>query len=137
MPRASLTRSVRFRATHHYHRVDWTPAENRRVFGATADPHQHEYRLDVTVAAEPDPVTGFLVDLAGLDRAIEQVVGPLRDRNLADAIPDARSGRMLTSTERLAEWFFGQLAHRVPAPARLERIRVAESDDLAAEFRAD
>jgi 6-pyruvoyltetrahydropterin/6-carboxytetrahydropterin synthase len=134
MPRASLTRSVRFRAVHHYHRSDWTDAENRRAFGTTADPHEHEYRLEVTVGGELDPQVGFVVDLAGLDREIEEVVGPLRGGDLNGLIPEARAGRLQTSTEGLAAWFFGQLEPRISAPARLERIRVAESDDLAAEF---
>jgi 6-pyruvoyltetrahydropterin/6-carboxytetrahydropterin synthase len=129
-----LTRSVRFRAAHHYHRRDWTEAENGRVFGATANPHEHEYRLDVTVGGELDPAVGFVVDLTGLDRAIEEVVGPLRGGDLTRLIPEARAGRLQTSTEGLAAWFFGQLEPRIPPPARLERIRVAESDDLAAEF---
>jgi 6-pyruvoyltetrahydropterin/6-carboxytetrahydropterin synthase len=137
MPRASLTRSVRFRATHQYQRRDWTAAENRSRFGETSDPHEHEYRLDVTVWGQPDPATGFLVDLAGLDQAIEDVVAPLRGRNLTDAISEAREGRLLTSTEGLAAWFFAQLEGRIPRPALLERVRVAESDELAAEFGAD
>jgi len=33
-------------------------------------------------------------------------------------------------------WFFGQLESRLRGPARLQRIRVAESDALAAEFPA-
>jgi 6-pyruvoyltetrahydropterin/6-carboxytetrahydropterin synthase len=136
MPGASLTRSLRFRAAHHYRRSDWTEAENRRVFGANVEAHEHDWTLAVTVRGEVNPATGFLVDLEALDLAIEEVVGPLRGQNLTDAIPDAREGTLLPSTESLAAWFFRQLEPRIPAPAHLQRIRVAESDALAADFPA-
>jgi 6-pyruvoyltetrahydropterin/6-carboxytetrahydropterin synthase len=136
MAAASLIRSVRFRATHHYWRRDWSDAENRRVFGVNVEPHEHEYLLQVTVSGEIDDGTGFLVDLAMLDRAIEEVLGPLRGNNLAEAIPEAAGGPLLPSTESLARWFFHELGTRIPPPGRLQRIRVAESDVLAAEFPA-
>jgi 6-pyruvoyltetrahydropterin/6-carboxytetrahydropterin synthase len=133
---ATLTRAVRFRAAHHYRQLAWSEAENRRVFGTNVEPHEHDYTLEVTVRGEVDAATGFLVDLAVLDAAIEDVVGPLRGRDLVEAIPEAAEGRLLPSTESLALWFFGQLERRLPGPARLHRIRVAESDRLAAEFPA-
>lgn len=134
MARASLIRTVRFRAAHHYRRREWTEEENRRVFGSSVEPHEHEYALEVTVTGDVDPSTGFLVDLPSLDDVLEQAVGPLRGRDLVEAIPEAREGRMLTSTENLAGWFFGRLRDRIPGSARLERVRVAESAGLAAEF---
>lgn len=133
---ASLIRSVRFRAAHHYRRPGWSEAENRDVFGPNVDAHEHEYTLEVVVRGEVDVATGFLVDLGGLDRAIEEVVAPLRGRNLVDAIPEAAQGLLMPSTESLAGWFFGKLEGRIPGSARLHRVRVAESDTLAAEFPA-
>ena len=136
MAQASLTRSVRFRAAHHYRRPDWTAEQNRRAYGRSVEPHEHEYTLDVTVQGDLDPGAGFLVDLDALDRVIEEVVEPLRGRNLVDAIDEARQGRLLPSTEGLARWFFIRLETKIPGAAVLRRIRVAESDALAAEFPA-
>jgi 6-pyruvoyltetrahydropterin/6-carboxytetrahydropterin synthase len=137
MSQASLTRSIRFRAAHHYWREDWTEEENERAFGENVNPHEHEYTLAVTVRGHIDEETGFMVDLGDLDRAIEAVVAPLRGGNLAETIAAAREGRLRPSTESLARWFFGQLGPRIPRPARLLRVRVAESEDLAAEFPAE
>jgi 6-pyruvoyltetrahydropterin/6-carboxytetrahydropterin synthase len=100
------------------------------------EPHEHEYTLDVTVQGDLDPGAGLLVDLDALDRVIEEVVEPLRGRNLVDAIDEARQGRLLPSTEGLARWFFIRLETKIPGAAVLRRIRVAESDALAAEFPA-
>ena len=132
----SLIRSVRFRAVHHYRRRDWTDAENQLVFGPNVEPHEHEYTIEVTVHGEVDEATGFLVDLSALDRAMDEVVAPLRGRNLVDAIPEAARGQLMPSTESLARWFFGMLEGRMPGSARLRRVRVAESSTLAAEFPA-
>jgi 6-pyruvoyltetrahydropterin/6-carboxytetrahydropterin synthase len=136
MPTASLTRTLRFSASHHYWRTDWSDAENRRVFGENVHPHEHEYGLEVTVAGEVDDRTGFVVDLGGLDQAMEALVAPLRGRDLLEAIPGPVGG-MMPSTENLARWFFDQLERRVPAPARLMGVRVSESDTLASEVRRD
>jgi 6-pyruvoyltetrahydropterin/6-carboxytetrahydropterin synthase len=134
MASASLIRTVRFRAAHHYRNPDWTEAENRKAFGENVFPHEHEYGVQVTVSGEPDPGTGFLVDLGVLDAALEEVIGPLRGSNLAESIEEARDGGLRPSTENLARWFFGRLQRRIPSPARLVKVRVSESDTLSAEF---
>jgi 6-pyruvoyltetrahydropterin/6-carboxytetrahydropterin synthase len=134
MPESSLIRSIRFRAAHHYRRPDWTEAQNRRAFGDNVESHEHEYVLELAVRGAVDPDTGFLVDLAALDQAIDEVVAPLRGRDLTEAIAEARGGAMLPSTENLARWLFRQLEGRIPGGARLYRVRLAESETLAAEF---
>ena len=134
MSPASLSRTARFRAAHRYYRSEWSAARNRQVFGEGTVPHEHEYGVEITVAGQPDPETGFLVDLAKLDEALEELLGPLRGSNLSESIPEVRAGAMTTSTESLARWFFERLQPRVPPPARLVRVRISESDTLAAEF---
>lgn len=129
----SLTRSLRFRAAHHYGRMEWSAAENRRAFGENVTPHEHDYGIEVTVSGLVDPHTGFLVDLIALDGALEAVIGPLRGRNLAEVVPEVRDG-MMPSTENLARWFFERLEPSVPPPAQLMRVRLSESDTLWAEF---
>jgi len=54
-----LTRKIEFAASHVYHNPTLSPSENKRIFGKCNNPHGHghNYRLEVTVAGEPDPVT--------------------------------------------------------------------------------
>jgi len=136
MASPSLIRTYRFRARHHYRRPEWTEEENRRAFGAWVEPHGHDYVVEVEVAGPLDEETGFVVDLGALDELLEEVLGGLDGGDLNEAIPEVREGRMIPSTEALARWLYHFLAGRIPAPARLERVRVAESDALASEFRA-
>ena len=132
--RTDLIRTVSFNARHHYRIPEWSDERNREAFGETAEPHEHGYRLEVTVTGEPAPRTGFVVDLPALDRALEEVVGPLRDRSLNEAVPAFRDGAVLPSTENLAAWFFRELQDRLPEGAELVRVRIYENDDLAAAY---
>jgi 6-pyruvoyltetrahydropterin/6-carboxytetrahydropterin synthase len=133
--RAELERSVTFRASHRYRRPERSEAEDRATFGDLVDSHPHDYRLTVRVAGPMDPRTGFVTDLPALDRALEAVVGPLRDGDLnALVFPE---GEHLPSCEALARWFHRELKDRIPPPGILVQVRLAESEDLAALFPAE
>ena len=68
--RLSLTRTVGFRASHRFHKPEWTAEENRARFGAVGEApgHAHDYRFSVTVSGPLDPGTDTIVDLVALDR---------------------------------------------------------------------
>ena len=96
-----LTRRATFSASHYYWNPAWTAAQNEQVFGrcANRNGHGHNYTLEVTVAGEPDPVTGFVVDLKWLKDAIEREVLVAYDhcdsrsaRRLARSGPPSRPG---------------------------------------------
>jgi 6-pyruvoyltetrahydropterin/6-carboxytetrahydropterin synthase len=131
----TLIRSIRFPATHHYHRREWDEARNREAFGPTADPHDHDYELTVEVAGEPDADTGFVTDLTELDALLEGLVSPLRGADLNRVIPEVAEGRAQPSTEFLAMWIWDRIAPALPSSVRLRAVRVAESPDLAGEVR--
>jgi len=134
MGEAALVRTVRFRARHRYWRPEWTEGENRRVFGDSAESHGHDYAVHVTLHGPIDEQTGFLVDLAALDQLLGDVMRPLDETDLDRVIPEAHEGVMIPSTENLARWFWERLAPRIPGSASLVRVRVEESDTLAAEY---
>lgn len=134
MEEASLVRTVRFHASHRYGRPEWRDERNRRVFGASTESHAHDWTLEVTVRGPVDEDTGFVVDLAALDERLEELVGTVDGRDLNRSIPEVREGRMMPTTESLARWFWRRLASEIPGSARLVRVRVAESDTLAAEY---
>src|SRR5260370_26295657 len=71
-----LTRKIEFAASHLYHNPDFSPEENRRIFGKcnSQHGHGHNYTLEVTVAGEPDPVTGMVLDLKDLKEILEREV---------------------------------------------------------------
>lgn len=136
MDEARLIRTVRFRAVHHYRKTAWSEEQNRRVFGAQADSHAHDWRVEVHVAGPMDPATGWCVDLAALDARLAAVTAGWDGGDLNERIPETARGEMTPSTENLARWLHRRLADALPAPSRLLEVRVHESDALGSAFPA-
>jgi 6-pyruvoyltetrahydropterin/6-carboxytetrahydropterin synthase len=138
-----LERRYRFSASHLYRRPEWDEEANRLVFGRCANlpGHGHNYRLYVTVTGEVDPVTGFLVDLAELDRLVdEQVVQAVDHQHLNSAVAEFRweGGRpgKIPSSENLVAWIRDRLESALAPGVTLVKLRVEEDEDLAAEWSA-
>ncbi|MGA2436800.1 MAG: 6-carboxytetrahydropterin synthase, partial [Bryobacteraceae bacterium] len=57
-----ITRRVEFSASHVCSRPDLSEEENRALYGDAArrHGHGHNYAVEVTLAGEPDPVTGMV-----------------------------------------------------------------------------
>ncbi len=133
-----LHRVYRFSASHLYRRPDWSEEDNLLHFGKCArlPGHGHNYRLTVSVAGEVDPATGFVVDLGLLDRLVsERVIQPLDHTHLNESVPEFAPGGEIPSSENLVIWIRKRLEAVLPAGCRLSGIRVAEDDDLAAEWQ--
>jgi 6-pyruvoyltetrahydropterin/6-carboxytetrahydropterin synthase len=73
---ATLTVKTHFSAAHRLAIPSLSFEENQEIYGKCARPHGHghNYHLEVTVAGEIDPRTGMLVDLAALQRVIDEYV---------------------------------------------------------------
>ncbi len=132
-----LERRYRFSASHLYRRPEWSEEENRARFGRCANlpGHGHNYRLYVQVAGEPDPTSGFLVDLAFLDRLVTTRVLDLLDhQHLNAALPEFAEGAQIPSSENLITWIHRELAPHMPEGVELVALRLEEDEDLAAEW---
>jgi 6-pyruvoyltetrahydropterin/6-carboxytetrahydropterin synthase len=137
MPLA-LERTYRFSAAHRYHRPEWSDEENFRRFGACSyEPgHGHNYRLTIEVRGEIDPLTGFVVDLVELDRAVrEVVVEPLDHRHINHAVAEFGPGGAVPTSESLVLWIRDRLRPALPSRVELIGVRLAEDDDLSAVWR--
>ena len=76
MPRVSVYRKEHFNAAHRLNNPDWDEARNAAVFGKCNRPnyHGHNYELVVKLTGEPDPATGFVIDLKILSDLIQDKV---------------------------------------------------------------
>jgi 6-pyruvoyltetrahydropterin/6-carboxytetrahydropterin synthase len=76
MPLVYVTRHLHFNAAHRLHSDLLTAEENAATYGACNNPlgHGHNYELEVTIAGEPDPVTGMAIDLKELKEIVEREV---------------------------------------------------------------
>jgi 6-pyruvoyltetrahydropterin/6-carboxytetrahydropterin synthase len=129
VPIAHLTRKISFAAAHRYFRPEWSDAENRRAFGACANPHGHghNYLLEVTVAGAIDEHTGFSVDIVVLDALLaREVTQALDHQHLNHAIPAFAEGGLIPTSENIAAYLWPRLSQGVPGGATLERLRLHE-----------
>jgi len=138
--RATLTRRVTFSAAHRYRRPEWDDAKNRAVFGLCALPnyHGHNFVVDVTVGGPVDPVTGFCADLAVLDNVLQrEVMEPLDHRNLVLDVPEFAEGKLIPTTENVAQWILARVQRALGAQTRVVRVRVAEEPGLWSEVEPE
>lgn len=129
-----LTRKAEFSSSHFYRNPAWSNEENLRRFGKCANPngHGHNYTLEVTVAGEVDPVTGFVVDLKLLkDILEEQVVSVYDHRHLNYEVPEFKD--QIPTTENIAVAIWNRIDGKIPN-AKLKRVRVYEMPDLFADY---
>jgi 6-pyruvoyltetrahydropterin/6-carboxytetrahydropterin synthase len=129
-----LTRKAEFSSAHFYRNPAWTDEQNRVAFGKYGNPagHGHNYTLEVTVAGEVDPVTGFVVDLKLLKDILEtEVVGVYDHRHLNHEVPEFEHTN--PSTENIAVAIWRRLDGKIPN-AKLHRVRVYEMEDLFTDF---
>lgn len=135
-----LTRRATFSASHYYWNPAWSAEKNQQVFGrcANRNGHGHNYTFEVTVAGEPDPVTGFVVDLKWLKDVMERDLISVYDhRHLNLEVPEFAEGKMIPTTENIAiaAWQRLEPSIRAAQGAELSRIRVYETPETFAEFR--
>jgi len=137
---AFLTRRVTFAAAHRYRIPGWSDERNEQVFGLCARPsfHGHSYTCDVTVSGPIDDTTGFLIDLALLDRVLESEVRQRFDhRNINLDVPEFADGRMIPTGENLARFIFERVSTALGGAARVTEVSVAEDATLTTTYRAD
>lgn len=123
-----LTRAIEFSASLRYQRGALSEEENRRRFGSRAHRHGHNYRLEVSVRGEPDPVSGMVLDLKDLNDLVErEIMSRFDHRDLNDDTPYFE--KQIPSPENLATVIAGILRESL-APGTLDRIRLYQDRDL-------
>ena len=128
-----LTRKIEFSASHFYNNPSLSPEENCRIFGKCNNPHGHgyNYTLEVTVAGEPEPVTGMVLDLKELKNILEREVMQRMDhRHLNYEVPELAGQIHTCENIALVIW---QLLEPKTVQGTLYRVRLYESADLFAD----
>jgi len=135
-----LTRRATFSASHYYWNDSWTAEKNEQVFGrcSNRNGHGHNYTLEVTVAGEPNPETGFVIDLKWLKDVIErEVLADWDHRHLNLEV--AEFAKTIPTTENIAMAAWRRLEKGIAngTGARLSKVRVYETADIFAEFAGE
>ena len=128
-----VSRRESFNAAHQLYDPALSDEQNRDVFGKCMNLHGHNYMLDVAVAGEISPETGYVMDLKRLsDLVCKEIIQHVDHRNLNTDVPWL-AGRIPTA-ENLAVAFWDRLEPQMPA-GTLRAVRVWETDKNWAEYR--
>ncbi|MBE36100.1 MAG: 6-pyruvoyl tetrahydrobiopterin synthase [Opitutaceae bacterium] len=129
-----VTRQVHFNSAHRLYNPTKSQAWNKKQYGLCTNPHWHghNYVLEVSVKGEPDPVTGYLIDLGELKRILNTaVVEKVDHRNLNEEVAFLKG--IIPSTENLVIAFWNQIAPRIKH-GQLHCVRLYETPRNYAEF---
>jgi 6-pyruvoyltetrahydropterin/6-carboxytetrahydropterin synthase len=132
----TLTRVYRFAASHRLHSAALSDRENEVLYGKCNHPygHGHDYVLHVTVAGEPDPTTGRIIDVGALDRYVQQHVLGIYDHS--DLNQDVADFIGVPTTENLAIDSDRRLRRAWPfANAVIDRVLIHETGRNSVELR--
>ncbi len=127
-----ITKRVEFSASHVCRNPALSDRENQELFGMAANPHGHghNYVVDVTLAGEPDPVTGMVMDLKRVKEVVNREVLERYDHRFLNHEVEPFN-RMVPTPENIAVDIWRRLK---PHLTSLHSIRVYETDDLFVDY---
>ncbi|KAI5282507.1 6-pyruvoyl tetrahydrobiopterin synthase isoform X2 [Manis pentadactyla] len=132
---ARVTRLVSFSATHRLHSKSLSNQENLRLFGKCNNPngHGHNYKVEVTVHGEIDPVTGMVMNLTDLKKHMEEaIMKPLDHKNLDLDVPYFTD--TVSTTENVAVYIWENLQKLLPVGV-LYKVKVYETDNNSVVYK--
>ncbi len=134
MPTVTVTRRLKFNAAHRVHNPALSDEENSRIFGKCNNlyGHGHNYTLDVSVAGEVDPDTGYVFDLSSLKELVtREVVEVVDHHNLNVDVPFMRD--IIPTAENMIVQFWRILENRIDR-GRLVRLVLWETENNCVEY---
>jgi 6-pyruvoyltetrahydropterin/6-carboxytetrahydropterin synthase len=111
-------------------RRDFSASHQLRLYDGSLEPlHGHNWRVEVTVAAEKLDQIGVVMDFHELQRIVDEIVTPIHNRHLNDLPAFAK---LNPSAENVALHIAQSLASRV----KVQSVQVWETPDCRAAWRA-
>lgn len=132
-----ITKKTDFSAAHTLFNPAFDDAKNAAIYDKCFNPsgHGHNYYMEVTVCGEPDPDTGYLMDLKKLKRIVqEEIIDKVDHKNLNVDV-DFLHG-IIPTVENLAISFWRVLVDKI-SPAKLYKIKLHETNTSFVEYYGD
>ena len=132
-----ITRRETFAAAHRLYKDGLSDKENLEMFGKCSNPnwHGHNYTLEVVVAGEINPTTGFVLDIKHLKEIIHQNVISKVDHKNLNIDTDFMRGLIPTS-ENIVVSIWKQLADKIPG-GKLFSVKLYETENNYFEYRGE
>jgi len=134
-----VTRKAHFNAAHRLHNPGKSDEWNEETFGKCNNPnwHGHNYVIEVTVAGEPNPETGYVIDLGRLKSIInDRILEPCDHKNLNLEVGFLEG--VIPTSENLVKAFFEELEEDVNEATQgnstLYSVKLYETERNIAEY---
>lgn len=131
-----ITRRETFNAAHRLYREDWSDEKNTEVFGKCANPyyHGHNFQMFITVKGNPDPLTGFIIDLKLLSKIVKAEIIEKVDHGNLNMDVDFLKGKM-PSIENMVIEFWKILETALQEhPCQLHCLKIVETENNFVEY---
>ena len=131
-----LTRRERFNAAHRLFKPEWTDTKNFEVFGKCSNPnwHGHNYELFVTIKGEPNPETGFVINLKKLNKIVRnRIIEQADHKNLNLEVPFMKG--QLPTSENIAVAIWEEIEEDIiKLNCKLHCVKVVETENNSVEY---
>ncbi len=130
-----VCRKEHFNAAHKLYNPAWSKEQNEAVFGPCANEnwHGHNFELIVTVKGEPNPDTGFVIDMKLLSKIIKEHITNKVDHKNLNLDVDFMRGKM-TSCENLVVEFWKILERELAKAAPNAHLHCLELHETRNNF---
>ena len=132
-----ITRRETFSAAHRLFKPGLSDKENLKLFGKCSNPnwHGHNYTLEVIVAGEVDPETGFVMDIKELKEIIrDNIISKVDHKNL-NLDTDFMKGKIPTS-ENIVISIWNELVDKI-TKGKLYSVKLYETENNYFEYRGE
>jgi len=134
--KVAVYRREHFNAAHRLNNAKWDESTNTSIFGKCNNPnfHGHNYEVVVKVVGEPDPETGFVIDLKSLSEIIEEnVLNRFDHKNLNIDVEEFK--KLNPTAENIAVVIYNILRKHINSDLDLQ-VRLYETERNFVEYPA-
>ena len=137
-PVVYITRGETFSACHRLHSKHLSDEENRNIFGKCnhINGHGHNYRVEVTLKGNVDPVTGMVYNLTDLKQVMRVSILDFCDHKNLDR-DVAYFEEHTSTTENLVVFIWNNLKKMLPKPDLLYEVKVHETDNNTIYYKGE
>ncbi|HPO62556.1 MAG TPA: 6-carboxytetrahydropterin synthase [Candidatus Kapabacteria bacterium] len=129
-----ITKITNFSASHRLFNPNLSDEENEKLFDKcnNKNGHGHNYKLEITISGEVNPVSGYVIDLKLLKKIIEEEIIEKVDHTNLNLDVDFLKGT-IPSVENLAIAFWNILENKLPS-GKLYKIKLFETENSFVEY---
>ncbi len=129
-----ITKITNFSASHRLFNPNLSDEENEKLFDKcnNKNGHGHNYKLEITICGEVNPVSGYVIDLKLLKNIIEEEIIEKVDHTNLNLDVDFLKGT-IPSVENLAIAFWKILEYKLPS-GKLYKIKLFETENSYVEY---